>query len=210
MRTTTTIACFFALALFAGSAHANLITNGGFELNGGDQSAPTGWAKDGGSYGTYNGAAHTPNTHGGSWVCVPGMGGNTTVGVYQTLASPLTAGQYTLEFWSTPWAAGNGNDVLVGVYSGSGAMDNAANWTSVALNVMDIPTVAAHSWELRSHTFTAVGGENRVYFGTAIAGNNNGADIDDVSLDLVPEPTTLTLCALGLLGLLALRRRRRR
>jgi hypothetical protein len=83
------------------------------------------------------------------------------------------------------------------------------------LNVVDIPTVAPGSWELRSYAFTAIGGEDTVYFGTGIAGRNDGADIDDVSLTLSPsavpeiDPAGMgTVLALlgGVLGLVERRR----
>jgi hypothetical protein len=102
----------------------------------------------------------------------------------------------------------------VGKYSGSGTLDNVANWTSLALNVVDIPSVAVNSWQLRSYTFTAFGGEDTVYFGAAIAGSNEGADFDDVSLTLspaVPEPSTYAMAFAGLAygGYAVFRRRRR-
>jgi len=189
------VAILMSAAFPSAKVQAELIVNGGFETPGGNGSTPTGWAEDGDAYGTYDGVfyspSRTPPTHGGSWIATPGMGSSTTVGLYQTLGASLVAGGYKLEFWSTPWFAGNGNDVRVGKYSGSGTFDDVANWTSLALNVIDIPTVAANSWELRSYTFTAIGGEDTVYFGTGIAGRGDGADIDDVSLTLsttaVPE-----------------------
>jgi hypothetical protein len=110
----------------------------GGETPGGNTSTPTGWAKDGDAYGTYDGVSGNPTirippTHGGSWSATPGMGASTTVGLYQTLGTSLVAGEYKLEFWSTPWFAGNGNDVRVGKYSGSGTFDDVSNWTSLAL-----------------------------------------------------------------------------
>jgi len=209
------VAVLVSAAVPSAEVQAGLIVNGGFETPGGILSTPTGWAKDG-AFGTYDGVSYspsrTPPTHGGSWCGVPGYGADTTVGLYQTLGTTLFAGQYTLDFWSTPWNAGNGNEVRVGKYSGSGTLDDAANWTSLALNVVDIPTVSVDSWQLRSYTFTAFGGEDTVYFGTAIAGYSTGADIDDVSLTLspVPEPSTCVMALAGLAcGGYSLFRRRR-
>ena len=198
------VAVLVSAAVPSGAVQAELIVNGGFETPGGNGSTPTGWAKDGNAYGTYDGVLYspsrTPPTHGGSWCAVPGNGTATTVGLYQTLGTTLFAGEYTLDFWSTPWSVGTGNEVRVGKYSGSGTLDNVANWTSLALNVVDIPSVAVNSWQLRSYTFTAFGGEDTVYFGTAIAGSNEGADFDDVSLTLspVPEPATYAMALAGL------------
>jgi len=71
-----------------------------------------------------------------------------------------------------------------GIIGGSGTLDDVAHRTSLALNIVDIPTVSVKRWQLRSYTLTAFGGEDTVYFGTAIAGNNNRTEIDDVSLTL--------------------------
>ena len=130
-------------AVPSAEVQAELIVNGGFETPGGNGSTPTGWAEDGDAYGTYDGVfyspSRTPPTHGGSWIATPGMGSSTTVGLYQTLGASLVAGEYKLEFWSTPWFSGNGNDVRVGKYSGSGTFDDVANWTSLALTSLTFP-----------------------------------------------------------------------
>jgi len=163
------------------SAATELISNGGFETNTGSNGGnATGWTKDG-AYGIYKESGRG-GAHSGTWAYVPGNGASTTVGGYQTLASPLVAGQqYTLSFYQNPWATSNGNDVRVGKYN-SGSRDSDGSYSPLPLSVMSVSTVAAGNWELKSYTFTAVGGEDTVYFGTASAGSNNGADIDDVSL----------------------------
>ena len=162
-----------------------MISNGGFETNtGANAGNATGWTKDNGAYGVFNELLYGRNgAHAGSWAYVPGNGPSTTAGAYQTLASPLVAGQqYTLSFYQNPWAASNGNDVRVGKYN-SGSRDSDGSYSPLPLSAKSVSTVAAGNWELKSYTFTAVGGEDTVYFGTAIAGGE-GADIDDVSLTL--------------------------
>ena len=184
-----------ALLLSASSAQAELISNGGFETNtGANGGNATGWTKDNSAYGIYNESGHG-GAHGGSWAYVPGSGAFITAGGYQTLASPLVAGQqYTLSFYQNPWAASNGNDVRVGKYN-SGSRDSDGSYSPLPLSVMSVSTVAAGNWERKSYTFTAVGGEDTVYFGTASAGNNNGADIDDVSLTEVPLSLSVSVTA---------------
>jgi len=200
----------FGLAVFGGTAHGNLITNGDFETDGAapNGSNATGWTKSG-AYGLYDGSGNG-GPYAGLRDYVPGNGTNTTVGAYQTLTGPLVGGtQYTLSFYANPWVAqGRAQNVRVGQYNG-GSYDSDASYGPLPLSVIDTPTVDA--WEFRSYTFTAVGGENTVYFGTAPgATGNQGCDIDNVSLTVIPEPSTIALSALGLLGLLAWGRRRRR
>jgi hypothetical protein len=195
-----------ALILSASTAQAaSLITNGDFELNTGrDGGNATGWTKVG-AYGIYDGAgnANGPGTVFGSWAYVPGNGPNTSFGVYQTLTTILVAGMsYTLSFQANPWVSGSSNDIRVGNYN-IGSYDDNTSYSSLSLSVIDTPTTDT-AWTLRSYTFTALGGEDTVYFGTAL---NSGYDIDNVSLVAVPEPSAALL---GGLGLLALLRRRRR
>ena len=183
-----------------------MIVNGDFEAGDGTNGGnATSWTKDGGAYGRYT------LTHAGTYSYVPGNSTSNTAGVYQTIGSVLTAGQYTLEFWSIPWVNGSGNDVRVGVNAGTGNLDSVSNWTSLALNEVNVPTYTGGrttgAWEFQSYTFTAVGGEDTVYFGSADLIADNGADIDDVSLTAVPEPSTTALLGLGALALILRRRK---
>jgi hypothetical protein len=203
-----------ALILSASTAQAaSLITNGDFELiTGGDGGDATGWTKVG-AYGIYDGVSNLngPGTVFGSWAYVPGNGEDTSDGVYQTLTTILVAGMsYTLSFQANPWVSGGSSNIRVGNYN-SGSYDSDASYSSLSLSVIDTPTTHT-AWTLRSYTFTALGGEDTVYFGSALnsgltPGSGSGYDIDNVSLVAVPEPSAALL---GGLGLLALLRRRRR
>ena len=174
-----------SLMVLGGSASAQeLITNGNFEANGAavNGSNATGWTKDG-AYGLYNGGGNSP-VHGGIRDYVTGNGFNTSVGVYQTLGAPLVAGnKYTLTFWANRWTTGSIN-VRVGKYN-SGSRDADGSYSPLPLAVIAAPTT--DPWEFFTYTFTAVGGEDTVYFGTHAL---DGCDIDDVSLQYVPPPAT--------------------
>ncbi len=174
------------MVLGGGAGAQELIINGNFEADGAapNGSNATGWTKDG-AYGLYN-SSHNPPVFEGLRVYVPGNGPNTSAGAYQTLASPLVAGrEYTLSFWANRWAGGNRMDVRVGKYN-SGSYDADESYGPLPLAVIVQPTT--DPWEFFSFTFTAVGGENTVYFGSAPGGANSGCDIDVVSLQDVTPP----------------------
>ncbi len=157
-----------ALLLSASTVQAaSIITNGDFETNtGANNGNATGWIKDG-AYGIYNGPGNAPSSvFAGSWGYVPGFGENTSAGVYQTLTTNLLTGtQYTLSFQANPWDSGGSSDIRVGNYN-TGSYGNDASYSSLSLSVIDTPTTHT-AWTLRSYTFTALGGEDTVYFGAA-------------------------------------------
>jgi hypothetical protein len=193
-----------ALLVTASAAQAELIANGTFEaVSGGNGSNATSWTKDNGAYGVYNEPGR-PGPYAGSWSYVPGNG-YANSGVYQTLGTPLQSGrQYSLSWYQNPWFANNGLDVIVGVYSGSGARDVAGSYSSVSLDV-DVTDTTANTWTFHTYTFTAVGNSTSVYFGTLTsAGRGDSADIDNVSLIELPPGTPTGLTATPAAGQVAL------
>ena len=188
------LSCRGVLAfLMAGTASLadTLIQNGSFETNDGSEgSNAASWIKDG-AYGIYKETGRG-GVQSGVWAYVPGYG-YANSGVYQNLAIPLESGkQYTLSWYQNPWFANNGLDVIVGVYSGAGARDQAGSYSSVSLDV-DVTDTSANTWNLHTYTFTAVGNSTSVYFGTlTTAGRGDSADIDNVSLTevLATVPTS--------------------
>lgn len=207
------VALTITLASFEATQAATLIINGSFETNGGSYTSnASSWIKDG-AYGIFDELQYgrTAGGQNGSWAYVPGNGyGNT--GVYQVLASPLVGGQqYTLSWYQNPWYSNNGNDVIIGVYRGSGARDTASSYSTISLDV-DVVDPIANAWNLHSYTFTAVGNSTSIYFGTlTTAGRGDGADIDSVSLMetyAIPEPSAYALFGMGAIGMLTMRKRK--
>jgi len=210
--------------LAASQASANLITDPGFELQtSAPNPNPTGTA----GWSTFGGAnfLNTPLAHTGSWVMdTPDDGGNYAVpGAYQTFAA--TPGQ-TFTFSSdvyTPNAlVTNSNDFAIlqlSFFSGGAPSSYLTNQVgnAVGTNVgtpigggaVALPQAV---WTPVSVSATAPAGTNSVgaYLLDIDADTNADFYFDDTSLtaSAVPEPTTLGM--LGVVGVAALHRRRRR
>lgn len=153
-----------------------LISNGGFEINtGSNGGGATDWIKDG-AFGIEGG-------NGGGWGF--NSGGGASNGFYQTLSSPLVAGiKYQLTYDLATWAAGNQMDVRVGTYVG-GSRDSDGSYSPLALSEIDTNPTGA--WTTFSHTFTAFGDEDTLYFGaTAIQPGDPGGKYDNVVMSVVP------------------------
>lgn len=153
-----------------------LISNGGFEINTGHNGGDaTDWIKDG-AYGIESG-------YNGGWAF--NSGGGTSDGFYQTLPGPLVAGlKYQLTYYLATWAAGNQMNVRVGKYVG-GSRDADGSYSPLPLSAID--TNPTGPWAAFSHTFTAQGGEDTLYFGaTGIQPGDPGGKYDNVVLSVVP------------------------
>jgi len=199
-------------ALIAGtSAQTGLVQNGSFETPVSDNAfgrAPATWFA--GS--TFDGHWYvsqgsidikrnplTPNAYAGEqWVDLngsPGIGG-----IYQDVTIPV-AGLYTLSF------AMNGNYgfnpeitrtmtvSLEGLFSGTFAHNYGDPWIVYSVNI----TVSTPGTYRLSFVSTTRGTYQDAY----------GPLVDDVRLELVPEPASLTAIGAGLASLLGLRRRKR-
>jgi len=215
-----------ASAWVVSSASANLLTDPGFELQ---TSAPNpnptgiaGWGNFGGANFLQTAAAHS-----GNWVLdTPDNGGGYNVpGTYQTF--PATPGQtFTFSgYVYTPNAlVAQSNDYAIlqmDFYSGS-PPNNYASGTDYLTLGTDVGTPAGTApaglvalpqatWTLASVSGTAPAGTNSmaVYLLDINADSNADFYFDDTSLtaSAVPEPASLGM--LSVVGLAALRRRRR-
>jgi choice-of-anchor C domain-containing protein len=205
-------------------ATAGLITNGSFESPvvpvGGFTSYAsgstliTGWTVVGaaGGVAVVNGTfaqecCTFPAEDGAQWLDLTGLNSNSVEGVEQTIAT--TAGtSYTVSFWIGNTYDPNGIfgttstvDVLMGGLSGSllGAFTNSST------------TPGTLVWQQFTTSFTASGSSTTLDFLNADPANDNSNGLDNVSVvangSSVPEPGTLSLLGIGILGLGLLRRR---
>ncbi len=144
-----------------------------------------------------------------------------TQAIYQAVGGLKIGDTYTLAFsqaafeqrgytggFTSSWAVGFGN----GSYS-------TANYGTQQSSTMSVPSGGASGWAQQTLSFVAnATNETLFFFATASAGANppflllDGVSLNDASAGptaAVPEPATLALTAIGLLGTVMLVRRRR-
>lgn len=120
-------------------------------------------------------------------------------GVEQTIATSIGQ-QYTLQFY-------------VGVQNGTGAfaepnsVDAMVNGNVIGTAVNNM-TGSGQQWSVASYSFTATGTSTVVDLVGHSSGGGQYIGLDGVSVQAVPEPSSLVLAAGSVLGLLGFRRRR--
>ena len=192
--------CMFVVAVFilimaAGSARAtDLVSNGGFETIGAYLGngvyAPTGWTlvDTSGASGVYNSTAYGLSAHSGQNFLWAGAYG----GAIGTLSQALTttSGQaYSLDFWLT-----NAGDV---------PNSFSAAWNGTEL--LELTNVFDRS-PYTQYTYLVTGtGSDALTF--TFNQEPTGWGLDDVSVNSVPEPTSLLLLGFGLVGLVGARKK---
>jgi len=181
----------------AGGIDAPLINNGSFEtpvvgsglldVNPGDTTG--GWTQDaGGVKGHYLSSDWQPQDGSQSYHLGAGHAAGS---VSQTF--PTTAGQpYELTFWSSGYPTAD--DPQWGTVS-VGDLSNEVYWTPRGASTADM------GWTEQTFTFTATGATSTLVFGSP-SGTQGTIGIDNVQVTLIPEPSSLLLSALGLIGIL--------
>jgi hypothetical protein len=158
--------------------------------------------------GTFSqGCCTFPAEDGSQWLDLTGDGTNSIGGVEQTVAT--TAGtQYTLSFW-----VGNIFDPggIFGTTSSVNVRLGGIGGTSLGTFTNNSMTTGTQVWQHFTPTFTATGASATLDFLNADPDNDNSNGLDNVSLTAiatgVPDPGTLSLVGLGIIGLGLIRRR---
>ncbi|TCS43673.1 PEP-CTERM sorting domain-containing protein [Reinekea marinisedimentorum] len=214
------------VTLFSIGAHANLITNGSFEANDVDSINNNGGSSwevfesiDG--WTTYSGAGIEIQTNdtlskldtpfGDQYVELDSAnvfrtGRNTNSLMAQEVTGLTVGSYYELSYWYMPrTSTTNDNGINVYWWADGDAVNNSIVADAVANSVF----YSGIDWEEITSTLLATA--ETMYLGFGAFGRDNavGGLIDNVTLVEVPEPATLALFAIGLIGLGAARRANR-
>ena len=188
-RMKTLFASLVVLAV-AGSASANLVTNGGFEAdayNMGGYNVPatvTGWTQIGQVAGIGKGYLSSPSQE----IDLSGVTDDASgTGLYQDLMT----------------VAGQKYSLSLNVYTGgnlghSGGVDVKIGDAALATNLQGYDRTA------QTLSFTATGATTRL---TLASNHGNVSHVDNVNVQAVPEPASMAALGLGALGLLKRRRK---
>ena len=208
------IPCAAAAVLFSAvpAMAANALVNGDMETGQATSPFVAGWQVNGVAGGTTNTYAQdATNPHGGLFDAQftgASQGGGANAALFQiTAPGSVSAGAYTLNFWAKTTFVGPSGvgffqviyfDAANGVINSSGIQNITNSPAGYTLNTLNL-TLPAGTDHVQVEFDAIVG---------AINGSSTTINLDDVSLNTVPEPTSLALLALGG-GAMAIRRRRR-
>jgi hypothetical protein len=193
----------------ASTASANLLKNPGFE----DPTIDTGsalgkWFRFGSGAAGFANQNGTMPRSGAQAVELTTVAAQQFAGVFQTLESPTTPG--------TPLAISPGQTVVFTGWNKAvgdffGTRELKIEWTGAPTNRVD-SLVMGSAYEQFSHSAVAPPGTTGATITYAIStfGPNQGdanVFIDDFSVTVIPEPATVGLAGLALVGLVRMRRK---
>ena len=195
-----------------GSFESPLVPVGSFTNFASGSTGITGWTVVGPEASVVSGAFISecctfPAEDGNQWLDLTGDVSNTVEGVQQTVAT-TTGTQYTLSFW-----VGNIFDPG-GIYGTTSTVDvrlGGLGGTLLGAFTNSSTTRGTQVWEQFTTSFTATGSSTTLDFLNADPGSDNSNGLDNVVLTVgatgIPEPGTLSLLGLGIIGLGLVRRR---
>ncbi len=200
-------------------SRAQIITNGSFETPtvpvgsftsyASGSTGITGWTVVGASggvavvSGTFTQSDITfPAEDGVQWLDLTGVSTNAVEGVEQTVTTVANT-PYTLSFW-----VGNVYDPggAFGTTSTVDVMLGGIDGTSLGAFTNSSTTTGTQVWEQFTTSFTASGSSTTLDFLNADPSSDNTNGLDNIVMNPVPEPGTLSLMGIGLLGLLRRRK----
>lgn len=201
---TLTAIAFASAATFA---NANLLTNGDFEANVGLSGTSWGVYQSIDGWNKFDGPGIEIQRN----TVVAAQSGNQYVeldshynsSMYQIVSGLNVGGAYELNFWYHARTNNGYNDNGIAVYWGEYLPGD------VALSIDHLKQVNTPGWI--EQTVKLIASAETMYLMFAATGYSNslGGFVDNVSLTAVPEPGTLALFGLGLMGLVLARRQQK-